>query len=64
MQVILGKVTSRDAVIDQELAREIASCSGDVPTVLSGTMCTDEFYEGIVNCVVLIFCLVSKMFEL
>lgn len=44
--VILGKVTSRDAVIDQELAQEIASCSGDVPTVLSGTMCTDEFYEG------------------
>ena len=39
---------SRDAVLDQALAQELVSCQNDdsFQTVLSGTMCTDDFYEG------------------
>ena len=48
-QVILGKVVSRDALLDQALAQELVSCQDDdsFQTVLSGTMCTDDFYEGV-----------------
>ena len=47
-QVILGKAVSRDALLDQALAQELVSCQDDdsFQTVLSGTMCTDDFYEG------------------
>ena len=47
-QVILGKVVSREATLDQDIAQTILSCQTDhsFKTVLGGTMCTDDFYEG------------------
>ena len=48
LQVILGKVVSHDSILDQDIARAILSCQNDnsFKTVLGGTMCTDDFYEG------------------
>jgi hypothetical protein len=48
LKVILGEVVSRPTVMDQELAKEIVSCQKDASfkTIMSGTMCTDDFYEG------------------
>ena len=47
-QVILGEVVSRDSTLDQDIAKAILSCQNDnsFKTVLGGTMCTDDFYEG------------------
>ncbi len=41
-------MTTRSTKMDQELAREIAASQNDTSfsTVLSGTMCIDDFYEG------------------
>ncbi|CAI8040744.1 Uridine phosphorylase 2 [Geodia barretti] len=46
--VVLGERKVRPAVIDQELARAIQSSQSDArfQTVLGGTMCTDDFFEG------------------
>ena len=48
MQVVLGERKVRPAVVDQELARAIQSSQSDTgfQTVLGGTMCTDDFFEG------------------
>ena len=48
-QVILGESVLRSTEMDQELAAEIASCQDNhsFSTVLGGTMCTDDFYEGL-----------------
>lgn len=45
----MGKWVSRSTEMDQELAQEVAGCQEDqsFPTVLGGTMCTDDFYEGV-----------------
>jgi len=46
--VILGKKVVRPCVFDQHLVESILSCQNDTSfqTVLGGTMCTDDFYEG------------------
>lgn len=46
--VILGEVVSRPTVMDQDLVRSVLSCQDDhsFQTILGGTMCTDDFYEG------------------
>jgi uridine phosphorylase len=46
--VVLGERKVRPAVVDQELARAIQSSQSDTgfQTVLGGTMCTDDFFEG------------------
>ncbi len=48
MQVVLGKRSTRAAVLDFELAKELLACkeSNGVNTILGTTMCTDDFYEG------------------
>ena len=48
MQVVLGKRSTRPAVLDSELAKELLACqeSNGVNTILGTTMCTDDFYEG------------------
>ena len=48
MKVVLGERKVRPAVIDQELAKAIQSSQSDArfQTVLGGTMCTDDFFEG------------------
>ena len=52
LQVILGKVVSRESTLDQDIAKAILSCQNDnsFKTVLGGTMCTDDFYEGTCMC--------------
>jgi len=52
LQVILGKKVVRPCVFDQCLVESILSCQNDTSfqTVLGGTMCTDDFYEGRVEC--------------
>lgn len=46
--VVLGKRSTRAAVLDFELAKELLACkeSNGVNTILGTTMCTDDFYEG------------------
>ena len=47
--MILGETVSRSTAMDQGLAEELVSCQTDetFSTVLGGTMCTDDFYEGV-----------------
>ena len=49
LQVILGERKTRPAVMDQELAQAILAAQTDksFETRLGGTMCTDDFYEGV-----------------
>lgn len=51
IQMILGKPVARPAELDLEVAKEIYECSRDCdfPTMLGGTLCTDDFYEGLVT---------------
>ena len=48
LQVVMGKRVRRPSLMNQEVAKEIQSCQSDHSflTVLAGTMCTDDFYEG------------------
>ena len=48
-QVILGEKVPRPTTMDQGLALKILDCQDDnsFRTALGGTMCTDDFYEGI-----------------
>ena len=48
LQVVMGKPVRRPTTINLEVAKEILSCQDDdsFQTVLAGTMCTDDFYEG------------------
>ncbi len=45
----MGKRVRRPSLLNQEVALEIQSCQDDhsFQTVLAGTMCTDDFYEGL-----------------
>ncbi len=45
----MGKKVRRPSLMNQEVAKEIQSCHNDDSflTVLAGTMCTDDFYEGL-----------------
>ena len=47
-QVILGRTVSRPSTLDEGLAQSILSCQDDsaFKTLIGGTMCTDDFYEG------------------
>ena len=49
LQVIFGERKTRPAKMDQGVAEAILSYQDDTSfnTVLGGTMCTDDFYEGI-----------------
>lgn len=49
--MILGKPVARPAELDLEVAKEIYECGKDCdfPTMLGGTLCTDDFYEGLVT---------------
>ena len=47
--MVLGKEVLRDTTMDLELAQEIFSHGredDDHPTIMGGTMCADDFYEG------------------
>lgn len=47
--VVLGERERRVAVVDQDLAKEMVDCKTgdcDYQTVVGGTMCTDDFFEG------------------
>ena len=48
--MIFGERKSRPTKMDQGVAEAILSCQDDTSfkTVLGGTMCTDDFYEGII----------------
>jgi len=48
-------------VFDQHLVESILSCQNDTSfqTVLGGTMCTDDFYEGGVECVCVCVCVLQ-----
>ena len=48
LQVIFGERKYRPAIMDQGVAEAIHNCQDDssFKTVLGGTMCTDDFYEG------------------
>ena len=50
-QMILGKPVARPAELDLKVAEEIYECGRDCdfPTMLGGTLCTDDFYEGLVT---------------
>ena len=46
---MLGRRDFRDAVMDQSLVEELYSHRREIDgfrTVLGGTLCTDDFYEG------------------
>ena len=47
----MGKTVCRPAKMDQILAKEFLECQKDTSfdTVLGTTMCTDDFYEGLLN---------------
>lgn len=48
-QVVLGKVITRSTELDEGVASELLQCSSEmknVPTVIGNTMCTHDFYEG------------------
>lgn len=50
-QVVLGKTLVRSTELDPELAEELLQCSKELAefeTVIGNTMCTLDFYEGIV----------------
>lgn len=50
-QVVLGKTVVRSTELDVELAEELLQCGkelGEFETVIGKTMCTLDFYEGIV----------------
>ena len=70
MQVILGEKVVRPCVFDQDLVQSILSCQNDTSfqTVLGGTMCTDDFYEGrvvggvvCVQCVCVCVCVCARL---
>lgn len=50
-QVVLGKTVVRSTDLDLELAEELLQCGKELvefETVVGNTMCTLDFYEGIV----------------
>lgn len=52
-QVVLGKTVVRSTELDVELAEELLQCGKELAefeTVIGNTMCTLDFYEGIVVC--------------
>lgn len=53
LQVVLGQKVVRPCVFDQQLVQSILDCQNDNSflTRLGGTMCTDDFYEGVCMCV-------------
>lgn len=56
IQMVLGKAVTRPAVLDSKVAEEIYECGKDCDflTMLGGTLCTDDFYEGLlmpVHCI-------------
>ena len=53
LQVVLGQKVARPCVFDQQLLQSILDCQNDDSflTRLGGTMCTDDFYEGVCVCV-------------
>lgn len=48
-QMILGKPVARPAELDSQVAEEIYECGKecDFQPMLGGTLCTDDFYEGV-----------------
>ena len=53
LQVVLGQKVTRPCVFDQQLLQSILDCQNNNSflTRLGGTMCTDDFYEGVCVCV-------------
>lgn len=49
LQVVLGERKIRPSLMNQELAQSILAAQNDTSykTILGGTMCTDDFFEGI-----------------
>ena len=49
--MILGKPVARPAELDSTVAEEIYECGKDCDfqPMLGGTLCTDDFYEGLKN---------------
>jgi hypothetical protein len=49
-QIILGKVVRFPATLDDDLRKKLIECSKGtgIPTAEGHTMCTNDFYEGIV----------------
>lgn len=51
-QVVLGKTVVRNTDLDQNLAEELLQCSQELnqfETVIGNTMCTMDFYEGMIG---------------
>lgn len=51
-QIILGKPVVRDTALDGKLAEELLKCGEDLAefeTVIGNTMCTLDFYEGMIT---------------
>ena len=51
-QVILGKTVVRNTDLDLSLAEELLECSKELnqfETVIGNTMCTLDFYEGMIS---------------
>lgn len=64
LQIVLGKNIQRPAKLDKRLARELKALSDPedpYDTVMGKTMCTYDFYEGIVNFIVLFIKLVLNL---
>ena len=53
LQVVLGQKVARPCVFDQQLLQSILDCQNDNSflTRLGGTLCTNDFYEGVCVCV-------------
>ena len=51
LQVVFGERKCRPTIMDQGVAEAIFSCQDDssFKTLLGGTLCTDDFYEGKIN---------------
>lgn len=50
--VVLGKTVVRSTELDVELAEELLQCGKELErfeTVIGNTMCTQDFYEGMVK---------------
>ena len=56
--MVRGEVQRRPAKLDQDLARDILECQDDKSfcTMLGGTLCTDDFYEGMCVCMCVCVC--------
>ena len=60
--MILGKPVARPAELDLTVAEEIYECGKDCnfQPILGGTLCTDDFYEGLKALIYIILCCLTN----